>query len=428
MSSRDLPPVVEILLNEPFPKSSSPSAVKKFFRRLLPELRRQATWTLEQFRYGDDKPLLQSGFAVTASGALDPLSRQGVCLSPECRLRAADHFARTLGVYVDVATITDALTSRLRDGPRLTNADLLGVATDCLVIRRLKPLIEAGVIVFRKPGISFCDTHYREFEDRVARASSALLPQLQTELTFKVKNDYFEVKTGRLYDPPLEEILLLPDEFRRRLAAGDTVDDVGRELFGRTLPGTLRKVLIDLNSATKSGAALFSGSRLDLLSMNAIEGSAPDLDEVEHWEAERSVELPWVRNLNPEEVVRLREEAALALPRLREAILGTLAAGSGPAAIAALRNDAVEVEGALNALKPSRGSQFRRVAGALGITVAVYGVAAGLATPATALGSLGALLGLLHSSARKDEQDLASITSRPGYALLKARELKKHEH
>jgi hypothetical protein len=255
-----------------------------------------------------------------------------------------------------------------------------------------------------------------------------LLPQLQTELTFRVRNDYFEIATGRLYDPPLEEIGLLPDEFRRRLVAGETVDDVGRELFGRALLDTLRNALIDLNSATKSGAALFSGSRLDLLSMNAIEGIAPDLEEVEHWEAERSVALPWVRHLSPEEVVRLREEAALALPRLREAILGALAAGSGPAAIAALRNDAVEVEAALNALKPSRGSQFRSVAGALGITVAVYGVTAGLATPETALGSLGALLGLLHSSARKDEQDLASITSRPGYALLKARELKKHKH
>jgi len=92
--------------------------------------------------------------------------------------------------------------------------------------------------------------------------------------------------------------------------------------------------------------------------------------------------------------------------------------------ISELRLDAAEVEAELKSLNLGRGRRFRTGAGILAVTMAVYGFAGGVA--ATSVASLISLLGLLHVSARKDEQELAKAESRPGYVLLKAREMLQH--
>ena len=143
------------------------------------------------------------------------------------------------------------------------------------------------------------------------------------------------------------------------------------------------------------------------------------------------VELPWVNRLAPSEIVHLRQEAGVALPRLREKMLRAFMPGNTVKpqdVIAELRVDAAEVEAELKSLNLRRGSRFRTAAGILGVTMSVYGFAAGFATATTALGSLMSLLGLLHVSARKDEQDSIKTESRPGYVLLKAREMLQHDN
>lgn len=420
-----------MLLDEPFPDSVKPSEVKRYFRRLLPELRQQANWTRNHFAYIDDTAAPPEGFAITASGTLNPLAYRGICRSPECRVRAADHFARTVGVYADVVTVPDMLTDQLARSKRFTNAELLELATDMLVVRRLEPLIRAGVVTFRNPGTPMCEHHYREFEERTMRAAEALFPQIKNEFAFTWRNDYLEIGMGRLYDPPVEHFATLSEDQRRQLQTGGSLEEVGVAVVQPMLRSTLRSVLADLSSASKIDAALFSSSRLDLLSLNAIEGVAPALNNVEHWEEERSVELPALRELTPAQVLQLRQEAELALPRLREKMLralGTDTTANVPDTLAELRVDAAEVEAELKSIKPSRGAAFRNVAGMLGITMSVYGFVNGFALPAVALGSLGSLLGLLHASARKDEQDVAKAKSRPGYALLRAREIQHKRH
>jgi hypothetical protein len=74
MRDVELPPVVQIVLEEEFPESLKPGEVKRYFRRLLPELRQQANWTRENFRYIDDGEVRPTGFTVTASGTLNPLA------------------------------------------------------------------------------------------------------------------------------------------------------------------------------------------------------------------------------------------------------------------------------------------------------------------------------------------------------------------
>jgi hypothetical protein len=427
--AENVPPAIRILLDEKLSVSPKPTETKRFFRRLLPELRQQAEGTLKSFQYADsDAPAAPNGFVITASGTLNPFGHRGICAHPRCRVAAAEHFVRTVGLYADMITIPDAISPRLAYGGRLTNAELLDFVTDVLVLKALQPLIEASIVRFRNPTAAYCEVHYRQFEEQVDQATLALLPLLQPELKFHWTKDYLEMDMGRLYEPSIINMTALPEATRRELEAGRSVEDVGREIFEKSLRSILKQVLDDLNSASKINSALFSASRLDMLSLNALEGVSHDPARIDIWEAERSVELPWVNRLAPVEIARLREEAAVALPRLREKMLRAFTPGTTVKpqdVIGELRADAAEVEAELKSLNIKRGSRFRTVAGILGVTMAVYGFA-DPGNAGTALGSLVSLLGLLHVSARKDEQDFTKAKSRPGYVLLKAREMLQH--
>jgi hypothetical protein len=190
-------------------------------------------------------------------------------------------------------------------------------------------------------------------------------------------------------------------------------------------------LLGDMLSARQLGGVLASGSRLGLLALKRTEAAAIAPNEVEQWEALRTVRLPWVDHLSASEILRLREEAAAALPRLRSLVAQKLAAPGNneqqlKQLLAELRDQAIEVKAELDNLKWYRERGFRTLSGTLGISVAVYGLAAGFVTPAVALGSLLSMLGIVHSAERQDERDHAKIISKPGYVLMKARELAHH--
>jgi hypothetical protein len=141
-----------------------------------------------------------------------------------------------------------------------------------------------------------------------------------------------------------------------------------------------------------------------------------------------------VQKLSPADVVHLREQAATALPRLRGLLSRRLSAPADDSdarifdAVAELRSEAAEVESELRNLRLTRERGFRTLTGGLGLTIAIYGVAAGFVAPAVGLGSLLSLLGLIHAAERQDEKRADELKSRPGYVLLKARDLLSHAH
>jgi hypothetical protein len=76
---QELPPVVQILIDEPLPSFGSPVEVKGYSRRLLLELRQQAEWTSESFAYFDSlKSPPADQFIITASSGLNPLDGRGI--------------------------------------------------------------------------------------------------------------------------------------------------------------------------------------------------------------------------------------------------------------------------------------------------------------------------------------------------------------
>jgi hypothetical protein len=425
-----LPPVIRILLDEKLPKSPNPVEVKRYFRRLVPELHRQAKWTLEHLQYVDDHEAnpLATDFSVTASGVLNPLTGRS-CDNPKCRISRAEHFARTIGLYADIVTIPDAITGHLFRSRSLQDAEMFELITSVAILRVLEPLIRAGVVRFRSPRLKFCGHCGRKLKRQLKKVSAELLPKLQDELTFEYEKGILKVRTGRLDDPPILTNIYVSRVMQRRLESGRsvTVDRLGREYFADELQSILRGVLVEMYSAARTKSSLFSGSRLDLLALHALEHTFTDLKNIDVWEKERSVELPWVKELSAQQIVTLREEAADALPRLREKMVRLMTPGlqtNLAETIAELRDEALEVEAEIKAVKPRRGANFRNVAGVLGVSMAIYGFAAD--SVPLALGSLMSLLGLLHTSARKDEQDLARQKARPGYVLLKAREMTQH--
>jgi hypothetical protein len=200
-----------------------------------------------------------------------------------------------------------------------------------------------------------------------------------------------------------------------------------KALIGQLLRDQVREVFLDILSAQNLHSTVVSGSRADLLCVKAVERQIPDLSSIDCWEQEREVRIPWVSDLTPREVVAVREQAASALPRFRERfaqrITGRLESDAGVEVIRELRAEAAEVEAELSALSPRLRRRDRGSIGLLSIGVALYGVAA-LGVPATAgVAQLLATLGLIHGMARSDRGEEARIKTRPGYVLLKAREL-----
>jgi hypothetical protein len=421
----NIPPAVRILLEDRVADRSE-------LVKVLPELRRQAVWTIESFPYeGRDPAALGKDFVVSASGALNPVEGRG-CWHPECRLRAAHEFARSVCLYADVVTIPDTISFRLAYWDRMTHAHRHEFFRDVQVLKALKPLIERGILRFTTSFECFSESHYRQLAKQVDDAVQTLLPILEPELKFmwRAKNcreNCIKLDYGNLFEPHLVAHIPVSDTARRQLEAGAKVETIGRELFARNLSATLQRVLFDLKSASNLDSTLFSASRLHMLALNALEGISHDLHGIDVWEQERSVELPWVKRLAPGDVVTVREEAVAALPRFREMMRKALVRGSTVKlkdVIDDLRMQMLEVEAELKALNPRRTERFWQVAGGLGINISIYAFAAGYEL--TSLGSLLTLLTGMGVSLRKNEQEAVRARSRAGYVLLKARELVQH--
>jgi hypothetical protein len=425
----ELPPVIRMLLDEEKAAWKTPDDVKRYVKNLWKDLRQQAESTTADVYVNDRDLASGSGLSITAMGSLNPT--EGICSEIKCRLATAEQFARTVGLYADVVGIPDVITPSvlLRSG-KMSDRDYADFLKQLLVLKVLEPLIREGIVRFRTPMLGFCRDCHKRFEDRLEGALDVIYPKIERELKFEVsKRMLIAHCQGGLWDWGGVLYLPIKGKMRKQLKSGKTVDEVGKLGFLEFLRDRLEAIFTDMAVAKRCNSTVFSTSRFDMLSLNALEdGVSPDLTNLEIWEASRSIELPWVKDLSSREVVILRQEAGKALPRLREKVLQmvTSPVKNPSELIAELRSEAMEVEAEIKAVNPRRGENFRNVAGVLGITMAVYGFGSGFIQPGMALPMLVTLLGLLHTSARQDEQKMASLESRPGYVLLKARELVEH--
>ena len=292
-------------------------------------------------------------------------------------------------------------------------------------------MIRGGVFRFWSGQIPLCETHHSAFVGKVDEGVARLVKGWKPELRVQIEYGVLSVEVLNSDDSTPVFIHPLSAAVRERLADGVPLSELGHDLYLDHIKSSVYQTLTDLNFSEHAKSTLFSTSRRELLALKAFDSSSPALTDVAAWERARSIQLPWISELSVEQVLSLRKEASKALPAFRETFVRRLTAressvNSIAEAINELRAGAAELEAEFKSLNPASEAMFRNVTGALGITAFVYGFATGAIPPAAALGGLITLLGYLHSSARKDEQDEVKLRSKPAYVLVKAKELAAH--
>ncbi len=365
---------------------------------------------------------------VTPSAGLDPFSRFGKCMHPECRIHNADQIARTVGLYADVAQIGDPFTDQVLLVDRWSLKERLLLLSNFFVLLQLLPLFSANVFRFVSNFRAVCPDCQRYFEAKVQAAVDDLVIEAAETAKFKRQGDGIEIATGEFQGVPLVHIIPINAKGKRKLARSPDVKSMGLSVYKDMIYNEVHETLFKMSSAP-SGSVTFSNSRLSVLAARQFDTIRPTGSEVEVWEASRSASLPWVSELAVPQIVELRDAAHAALPRLRSRMARAFSgASTGDAKTIAfdLREEAAEVEAELKALDTKREGRFRTVSGLLGMTVAVYGFSGEVLPAGAALTGLGSLLGLLHAAGHKERHDVAQVVSRPGYVLVKAKELAEH--
>lgn len=431
MNEISAPPAIQLLMEGSFGAFSSFSEFTKRYKKIASELAAQAEWGYDHHNYYDEAPAKSSGLIVSAAGGLNPFSDRDICSAPACRIKTANDIARTLGLYADVITIPDPISYALIDNKRPTTAHMSWILSKMLILRELYPLIQAGVIRFWSGRSSLCEGCFTKAEQKINDSTSELTEDLDKYLHVEMVADALAVRMTGPFEGPIVMHYKVSPEDKKRLASGLAIQMLGKEKTIESVRAGVRHSLFELNHSTRISSVLFSTSRRELLALRNLDSEAPALSTLALWEKARSIQLPWVNELSIEQILRLRQEAHQALPAFRGTFVRHIASPTANAEsvegkIEELRENAFDVERELRALNLSSEQRFRNIAGSLGITISVYGFASGFAPPAVALGGLMTILGLVHSSARHDQQKLSELRSQPGYVLLAAKELAEH--
>lgn len=432
MTDSYTPPAIRVLMEEPWGNFASFSDFTKRYKKLARELAAQAEWGYAHHDYYDEAAPKHPGLLVSAAGGLNPFSERDICSAPACRIKTANDIARTLGLYADVITIPDPISYALIDNERPTNEHMSWVLSQMLVLRELYPLIQAGVIRFWSGYQAICTGCYKEVDQQIDEHASSLAEHFDKYLHVEVvDNRALALSTSGPLESPVVTYCRLSPREKKRLKSGEGLLTLGKEKALDVLRGGLRQSLFELNHSARISSVLFSTSKREIAALKGLDTDAPALNTLAVWEKARSIQLPWVNELSVEQILRLRQEAQHALPAFRGTFVSHVASPNATPTsiedkIEKLRENAFEVERELKALNPAAEAQFRNIAGSLGITISVYGFAASVAPPAIALGGLMTLLGLVHSSARHDQQKLDELKAQPGFVLLAAKQLKEH--
>jgi hypothetical protein len=429
-----LPPVIAMLLEEPaVALSGQPSDAFKATRKLMPELRRQAEWTKEHFDYGEHIGRHEAGqFVTLPAGATDPFSRYGACGWIECRVKNALTFSRTFGLYADKVILPDVFTARALFQRRMTTEAYMDFHTDLVVLQVLSPLIKAGIVRFRMPLMRLCRVHHKEFAVHVNEITRELLPRFTEDLEVQVLKDVIAVSYSGVTGTRLSTYFPLNAQRRAAMEKASSPLAYARTLSQARLRIEMDMMMAEHMQAISYQAALLSTSRLHLHAVRSAEKRQTSLGQIDVWEDQRSAVLPWINELRPQEILRLRDEAGHALPRFRESV-GKLLIGQNSATkndsaeefVHQLRAEAADVRAELDQLRAShRGVLRNAVGGSVGLTLSLYALATGAAVESSAL--LMGLLALLHNDSLKEHEQLHKIQSRPGYVLVKAEEFARH--
>lgn len=420
----DVPPALWLLLTE-VARSTSWNDSRKRIRSILPILRDQS----ENFVFDSAKRLNYNRnptkFDIHMHGSLDLLAGQG-CMDLECRLQAANRLARSVGLIADRVWLSDTLSDRFLDFGRSTNAKLDEVIADVFVLLRLLPLIEAGIVRFTSQVMPACQDCISKFDSQVESITDDLYRIFKRDFHLQPRGKGgFSVNTGKCFEPPLIMV-----------SRSNNLDQIPntRSYAEYAIQKEVSSMMWIAREAALSRGSILSNSRLGLSGLLHKEGRLVDRRGLLFLEKEREFSVPWVSDLDARQIVQLRQEASKALPAFRislaramaysdNAIEGRDAPGS---IIEELQNQAQQVRSELEIKQISSARYWKTTYSLLGLGLSAYGVASGQ-LPA-AIGGLLPVINLLIGHKTGQEAEAARLTTRPGYVLVKARDLLEHAH
>lgn len=418
----DVPPAIALIAGELAP-SDSPNTLRKKIAAILPELRDQSESFLEvkNSRASDREP--GNRFEVHLHGAIDPLSGVG-CIDLGCRVAAAQRISRSVGLIADRVWLTDHLSDRILSSEDATPEALDEIVGDFLVVAQLLPLIAAGVVRFRSPWISACESCAAYFDRQVNEISQHVTDAFLSE--FSLGHEPYEhpyVDVGNAVVPSMVQVFLEKD-----LSKLPTIEEYARYWVREQVNSALWVA----REASFTHGAVISNSRAALAGLLQADGRMVDRETLTLLENERSFTVPWVSRLDARQIVQLREEAALALPKFREQMAAAMAfddssklgASQTSDLILELREQAEEVRSELAIAQKSSARFWKTTYGMLGLGLSAYGVSTDQVL--AGVGGLLPLIQLLISHKAGQEKETLKHKSRPGYVLMKAQDILAH--
>ena len=420
-----IPPTVLLLITEVAAKSATPNDARKNLKRLLPELQRQSLFYQETSASRSAVNGHPTDLNIFADGALNLLDERIGCAYIGCRLEAARRFARSLGLLGDTVWVTDSLTEQFLEDHALDEVRFQKILGDIAVLLELFPLIISGIIKFRSPWRPVCGGCHAVFEDHVHRITSELFTEYSSEFSVENMDFGFSLDTGTIYSPPIIT-RVFPAKWR-----GAHRTPLPEEVIRQILSTAVRSALWSSSEASDKNGVVFSNSNLGMAALARQEGWIRGRREVRVFDESRNINLPWVSDLNAEQILQLRSEASLALPALRELMSRHLSSTdiknySAADVIGELREQAIEVRNELESTKRNSGRYWKTAYATLGLGISAYGIGSGQV--AASIAGLLPILQLLIQHETGTEHQLDKMRRRPGYVLLKASDILQHAH
>lgn len=417
----DVPPSILMLLSE-LSSSNSWLEGRKRVKGMLLELRDQSEVFIIENTNRKKYKRDPTRFEVHLHGALDLLMGEG-CMALDCRLDVADRVARSVGLIADRVWLTDTLSTRLMNFGRVTNAKLDELIADTLVLARVFPLIKAGIIKFRSPWILTCKSCADQFDVQMESITDAVLKTFRRDLKAKRREDGgFDLYSSKSFDSPMVFSSSKNERDNYSTKRAFVEEFVRREV---------RSTLWIAREAALTGGSLFTNSRIGLSGLLQPEGRLPDRRTLLMFEREREFIIPWVSELNASQIIQLREEASSALPAFRDKIARAMSASrysgldtNSTSIIGELREQANDVRAELIAKRKHSSKYWKTTYGLLGLGLSAYGVASDQVLPG--VGGLLPILHLLINHKTGHETDIAKLTSKPAYVMVRAKDILAH--
>jgi hypothetical protein len=420
------PPAVQILLKEL--RGVDQDGIHKRVRQLLPDLKQQAEHSLSQYIDFENKPE-RGEFVWTLPPDLDPLTGEHKCNAPSCRIHTTNQVAKLIALYADSAYIPDHISHALCFTPRWTRYDTLSLYFNLGLLAQLAPLISDRIIRFSAPVIASCKSCSNAMHEHARAAAHALIKSNSSRLKIEKIDGSLTVDARDIDEyAPIHYHKLSGAELRglRSKRGKLTPAIIGEAVYERLLTQQAYSTLFGAVTTRHANAITVTGSRANALMFRDLQaGSATASNE--KWEIAQAMNIPWIKEMSLDQILDLRSDAHKALPRFRAKMSRAFAHTdqTKPAdTIRELHEESIEVEQEIRGLNIAPESRFQAMLTSIGIVAAVTGAIANVG--AAAVAGLVTMLTHIHKNAREDRREVHSLECKPGFVLLKSKEILDH--